>query len=309
MAKVDPADDQNLSSGTHDKLEDLAEERRLTHRSRFWRRLRSERKASIGLLFVSFLVFVALAGPILAPYDPDINDFGLFQPPSLQHPMGTDSFGRDLFSRMIVGTRVSFTIGITAAFVSMVVGVTLGLMSGYYGRWIDSLIMRFIDLLWAFPVIILTVGMVAIFGAGARIVVIAIAIAYLDDFARIVRGEVLSLREEEYTVSARAIGATDTRIIFRHILPNTLAPIIVQVTFAVGLGILAESGLTFLGLGVSPSTPTWGLALNESRDFIRQAWWLSVFPGLAIVFTVLSLNLFGDGLRDTLDVRSVGDAG
>jgi peptide/nickel transport system permease protein len=149
--------------------------------------------------------------------------------------------------------------------------------------------------------------LVAIFGAGARNVVIAIAIAYLDDFARVVRSEVLRIREEEFTIAARALGAKDERIIFRHILPNTLAPIIVQATFAVGLGILAESGLTFLGLGVNPSTPTWGLALNDSRDFIQQAWWLSIFPGLAIVFTVLSLNLFGDGLRDALDVRSVGD--
>jgi peptide/nickel transport system permease protein len=189
----------------------------------------------------------------------------------------------------------------------MVVGVTLGLVSGYFGGWIDSIIMRFIDLLWAFPVIILTVALVAIFGAGARNVVIAIAIAYLDDFARVVRSEVLRIREEEFTIAARALGAKDERIIFRHILPNTLAPIIVQATFAVGLGILAESGLTFLGLGVNPSTPTWGLALNDSRDFIQQAWWLSIFPGLAIVFTVLSLNLFGDGLRDALDVRSVGD--
>ncbi|MGH9173171.1 MAG: ABC transporter permease, partial [Vicinamibacterales bacterium] len=197
--------------------------------------------------------------------------------------------------------------GIAAAVTSMIVGVMLGLAAGYYGGWIDSIIMRFIDLLWAFPVIILTVGMVAVFGAGARNVVIAIALAYLDDFARVVRAEVLSIREEEYALAARAIGLGDGRIMFRHVLPNTLAPIIVQATFAVGLGILAESGLTFLGLGVNPSTPTWGLALNESRDFIRQAWWISVFPGLAIVFTVLGLNLFGDGLRDALDVRSVGD--
>jgi peptide/nickel transport system permease protein len=290
-----------------DRLDQLAEQRRSERGSRFWRRLRRERKAFIGILFVVFLAFVSLFGPYLAPYDPDDDDFGLFESPSLSHPMGTDSFGRDLFSRMIIGTRVSFTIGIAAAITSMMVGVLLGLAAGYYGGWIDSIIMRCIDLLWAFPVIILTVGMVAIFGAGARNVVIAIALAYLDDFARVVRAEVLSIREEEYALAARAIGLTHGRIMFRHVLPNTLAPIIVQATFAVGLGILAESGLTFLGLGVNPSTPTWGLALNESRDFIRQAWWISVFPGLAIVFTVLGLNLFGDGLRDALDVRSVGD--
>lgn len=275
---------------------------------RFWRRLQRERKALVGLIFVVFLAAIALAGPLLAPYDPDADDFGLFENPSLDHPFGTDSFGRDLFSRMIVGTRISFSVGLLAASSSLAVGVVLGLLAGYYGGWIDSVISRFIDLLWAFPVIILAVGMVAVFGAGFRNVVVAIALAYLDDFARIVRAEVLRLREEDYTLAARAIGAPDRRIMLLHILPNTAAPIIVQATFAVGLGILAEATLTFLGLGVNPTTPTWGLALNEGRDFIRQAWWISVFPGLAIVFTVLSLNLFGDGLRDALDVKTVGDA-
>lgn len=293
--------------GALDQLERLAEQRRTTQGNRLWRRLKSERKAFVGVLFLAFLIIVAIFGTVFAPYGPDEHDFGLMQSPSLDHPMGTDSFGRDLFSRIILGTRVSLSIGLAAAFLAMVVGVALGVLAGYYGGWLDSLIMRLIDLLWAFPVIILTVGMVAIFGAGARNVIIAVALAYIDDFARVVRGEVLRLREEEYMVAARSIGARDLRIMGRHTLPNIAAPIIVQATFAVGLGILAESGLTFLGLGVDPSTPTWGLALNEGRDFVRNAWWISVFPGLAIVFTVLALNLFGDGLRDTLDVRSVED--
>jgi peptide/nickel transport system permease protein len=208
---------------------------------------------------------------------------------------------------VIAGTRISFTVGLLAALSAMVVGVLLGLIAGYYGGWLDSLIMRAVDLLWAFPVIILAVAMVAVFGAGFRNVIIAIAVAYVDDFARIVRAQVLSLREEDYTTAARAIGAQNRRIMFAHILPNMAAPIIVQTTFAVGLGILAEAALTFIGLGVNPSTPTWGMALNEGRDFVRQAWWISVFPGLAIVFTVLGLNLFGDGLRDALDVKSVGE--
>lgn len=295
----------SLETVDTDRLDQLSEQRREQQGNRFWRRLRSERKALVGLIFISFLAVVAAVGPWIAPYDPDTDGLGLFVSPSLDHPFGTDSFGRDLFSRIIVGTRVSFTIGITAAIVSMVIGVLIGLTAGYFGGWIDSVLMRFIDLLWAFPVIIITIGMVAVFGAGARNVVIAIALAYLDDFARVVRAEVLSIREEEYSIAARAIGSSNGRIMFRHILPNTAAPIIVQATFAVGLGILAESGLTYLGLGVNPSTPTWGLALNEGRDFIRQAWWISVFPGLAIVFTVLGLNLFGDGLRDALDVKSV----
>ena len=290
-----------------DVLEQMAEQRRATSGSRVWRRLRSQPKAYVGLIFVLVLLILTLFGPLLAPHDPDATDFDLFVEPSLDHPMGTDSFGRDLLSRMIVGTRVSFTIGILASVSSAIVGVALGLVAGYRGGWVDSLIMRIIDLIWAFPVIILTVGMVAIFGAGARNVVIAIAVAYIDDFARVVRGDVLSLREEEFTVAARAIGLRDWRIMIRHILPNLLAPVIILATFAVGLGILAESGLTFLGIGVDPSTPTWGLSLNEGRDFVRRAWWISVFPGLAIMITVLALNLLGDGLRDALDVKSVGE--
>ncbi|MBA2759073.1 MAG: ABC transporter permease [Chloroflexia bacterium] len=279
-----------------------------SNQRRFWRKLRGERKAMIGIVIVIVLAVVAVLGPFLAPYDPDADDFDLFSPPSMDHPLGTDSFGRDILSRMLSGTQVSFTVGISVALLSLVVGVTLGLVAGYFGGWLDSLISRFLDLLWAFPEIILAVGMVAVFGAGIRNIIIAVALAYVDDFARVVRAEVLRLREEEYSLAARAMGASHARIMLRHILPNTLAPIIVQATFAVGLGILAESGLTFLGLGVSPSTPTWGLILNEGRDFIQRAWWISVFPGLAIMITVLGLNLLGDGLRDTLDVKGVNEA-
>jgi peptide/nickel transport system permease protein len=286
----------------------LSEQRREAQSNRFWHRLKSERKAFLGLFFVAFLALVALTAPVLAPYDPDADDFDLLTSPSLDHPMGTDSFGRDLLSRVILGTRVSFIVGVIAALLSMLIGVTLGVLSGYYLGWIDSLIMRFIDLLWAFPGIILAMAMVAIYGAGMKNVILAIAVTNVIAFSRIVRGQVLSLRQEEFTVAARAIGVRDGRIMVRHLLPNVAAPIIVQVTLTVGFGILAETGLTFLGLGVNPATPTWGQALNESRNFIDRAWWLAVFPGLAIGFTVLSLNLFGDGLRDALDVKSVGDA-
>jgi peptide/nickel transport system permease protein len=270
---------------------------------RLLRRLRSERKAIAGLTIIILLALVAIFGPVLAPYHPDADDFGILQAPSLEHPMGTDSFGRDLLSRLIIGTRVSFTVGFLAAIVALTIGGTLGLMAGYYGRWVDSVISRAVDLLWAFPVIILAVALVAIFGAGFRNVVIAIAVAYIDDFARIVRGETLSQREQDFTMAARALGARDDEVMVRHIMPNLVAPLTVQLSFAVGLGILTESTLTFLGLGVNPATPTWGLAINEGRDFVRQAWWISVFPGLAIVITVMALNLLGDGLRDALDPR------
>ena len=260
-----------------------------------------------GLVIIALLALLAMFGPLLAPYHPDADDFGILQAPTLEHPMGTDSFGRDLFSRIIIGTRVSFSVGVLAAGAALAIGGTLGLAAGYYGRWVDSLISRAVDLLWAFPVIILAVALVAIFGAGFRNVVIAIAVAYIDDFARIVRGETLSLREQDFTMAARALGARDDEVMVRHIVPNLIAPLTVQLSFAVGLGILTESTLTFLGLGVNPATPTWGLALNEGRDFVRQAWWISVFPGLAIVITVMALNLLGDGLRDALDVRGVSD--
>jgi peptide/nickel transport system permease protein len=290
-----------------DAISALTAGRRRSTGMRLLRRLRGERKVLVGAVIIAILALIALFGPLLAPFDPDADDFGILQPPSIEHPMGTDSFGRDLFSRMIIGTRVSFSVGFLAAAVALTVGGLLGIVAGFYGRWVDSVISRAVDLLWAFPVIILAVALVAIFGAGMRNVVIAIAVAYIDDFARIVRGETLSLREEDFTTAARALGARDAEIMFRHIGPNLVAPLTVQLSFAVGLGILTESTLTFLGLGVNPATPTWGLALNEGRDFIRQAWWISVFPGLAIVVTVLALNLLGDGLRDALDVRGVSD--
>jgi peptide/nickel transport system permease protein len=277
--------------------------------ARLWQRLRREKKAIVGMVLIVALAVIALFGSWMAPYHPDADDFGLLQPPSLEHPLGTDSFGRDLLSRLMIGTRVSFSVGFLAAAIALVVGSVLGLVAGFYGRWIDTVISRGLDLLWAFPEIILAVAMVAIFGAGFSNVVVAIAVAYFDDFARIVRGETLSLRESDFTMAARALGARDWEIMGRHITPNLIAPLTVQLSFAVGIGILTESTLTFLGLGVNPATPTWGLALNEGRDFIRQAWWISVFPGLAIVITVLALNLLGDGLRDALDVRGVNDAG
>lgn len=276
--------------------------------SRLWRRLRGNRKALLGAIFFTGLAVIAVIGPVIAPYDPDNGTFGLFKAPTFAHPFGTDSFGRDLFSRVLIGTRISLTIGVASALLAMMIGVTLGVLSGYYGRWVDTLIMRYIDLQWAFPVLILNIGLVAVFGAGARNLIIAIGISYITGFTRIVRAEVMKVRRSDYATAASAIGASDTRIIIRHILPNVAAPIIVQVTFAVALGILAEAGLTFLGLGVNPSTPTWGLLLNESRDFMRRAWWISVFPGLAIMTTVMALNLFGDGLRDVLDVVGGDDA-
>lgn len=304
---IQPMDSAVISGLSGAEQLERLQDQRTTQGSRFWRRIRAEKKAFLGLIFVVLLTIIAIAGPVLAPYGADNTDFDQLAAPTLHHPMGTDSFGHDLFSRVILGTRVSYSVGIIGALLSMIVGVAGGVVAGYYGGWIDNLIMRIVDLIWAFPAIVLAMGLVSIYGAGMRNVIIAIAIANMVAYARIVRGDVLSLRASDFTVAARAIGVRDWRIMLRHLLPNVAAPIIVQMTLTVGFGILTETGLTFLGLGVNPATPTWGQALNESRNFIHQAWWLAVFPGLAIGFTVLSMNLLGDGLRDALDVRNVND--
>lgn len=196
--------------------------------------------------------------------------------------------------------------GISTVALALVAGVTLGVVAGYYGGWIDNIIMRYIDLQWAFPNFIIAVYLVAVFGTGLLNVIVAIALAFLDDFARIARSMVLTLKEEQFVDAARVQGFSDARIMFRHILPNAQAPIIVQATVSVSYAILGEASLSFLGLGVGPNTPTWGLILADGRSFISQAWWLGVYPGLAIMLVVLSINFVGDGLRDALDVRDTG---
>jgi peptide/nickel transport system permease protein len=270
-----------------------------------WDRLRRDKKAMASLVVVALLVFVAALGPVLAPHDPTAQQFDILQPPSLEHPMGTDSLGRDVLSRVIAGARVSAMVGLGVALVGMSIGVTLGLLAGFFGGWVDDVIGRYVDLQWAFPELILAIALISIFGIGVEKVIIAIAFAYVDDFARLARAEALRLKEEEFVLAARVTGISSRGIIVGEILPNAIGPIVVLATIAVGLGILGEATLTFLGLGVEPSTPTWGLILEESRDFFQQAWWLSIFPGLAIVVTVLSLNLLGDSLRDAMDIRAV----
>jgi peptide/nickel transport system permease protein len=270
-----------------------------------WGRLRQDKKAMTSLAVVALLVFVAAFGPVLAPHDPTAQQFDILQPPTLEHPMGTDSLGRDVLSRVIAGARVSAMVGLGVALVGMLIGVTLGLLAGFFGGWVDDVIGRYVDLQWAFPELILAIALISIFGIGVEKVIIAIAFAYVDDFARLARAEALRLKEEEFVLAARVTGISSRGIIVGEILPNAIGPIVVLATIAVGLGILGEATLTFLGLGVDPSTPTWGLILEESRDFFQQAWWLSIFPGLAIVVTVLSLNLLGDSLRDAMDIRAV----
>ncbi|SMO46807.1 ABC transporter permease [Halorubrum cibi] len=264
-------------------------------------------KAKIGVVIVTLFVIAAIFAPELAPYDPMAQDFTPLQAPALssETPLGTDSFGRDLLSRLMYGARISLGVGLGAVLFGAVTGVLLGLVAGFYGGWIDDLLMRSVDVMWAFPWLLIAIMLVAIFGQGVWNVIIAVGFAYIDDFARITRGEVLSIREEEYVLAAESIGLGNSEIIFEEVFPNTVAPIIVQFTVLVARAMLAEATLSFLGLGVKPSTPTWGALLGQGRDFITTAWWISILLGLLIMITVLGINLFGDALRDAFDVREV----
>ncbi len=274
-----------------------------------WRYLLRDKKALIGLITLAVLVLAAIAAPWITPFDPNAMDYEMIEAPSLVHLLGTDDLGRDLLTRLIYGTRISLFVGLSTVVISLVIGIALGVIGGYYGGWFDAIIMRYIDLQWAFPNFIIAVYLVAVFGTGLSNVIVAISLAFIDDFARIARGMVLTIREEQYVDAARTVGASDSRIMWRHILPNAMAPIIVQATVCVSYAILAEAGLSFLGLGVESSTPTWGLILADARSFISRAWWLGVFPGLFIMVTVLSINFLGDALRDVLDVREITDPG
>jgi peptide/nickel transport system permease protein len=288
-----------------------------TFRDRLIRGLKEDKLAFLGGIVVVVFVFTALFAPYVAPH-PEGAYFNTFQEPNsvsngdfdddgtaeaVYHPLGTDSYGRDMLSRLIYGSRVSLFVAAATVFIAFTLGTTIGLVAGYYGGWIDDVLMRYVDFQWAFPELILAIGIIAYLGGlGITNVIIAISLAYIDDFARLIRGEVLSLREEEYIQAARAVGMSNTRIMMKEILPNAVAPLIVQATLMIPLAILAEAGLSFLGLGVKATTPTWGLMLNQGMTFMNQAWWISIMPGIAIMIIVLGFNMFGDGLRDAFDI-------
>lgn len=267
------------------------------------RRLSRDGRATAGAVVLAVAVIGAIFAPWLAPFDPNDQTADILSSPGARHLLGTDDLGRDLFSRILFGARVSLFVGVATVLLATTFGVFMGVIAGYYGRWVDMLVMRYIDLQWAFPNFIIAVGLVAIFGTGLENVIVAITLAFLDDFARIARAMVLSIREEDYVAAAKAVGASDQRIVLRHVLPNAVSPLIVQGTVSISYAILGEAALSFLGLGVKPTTPTWGLILNDARPFFISAWWLGVFPGLAIMLIVLAINFVGDGLRDLLDVR------
>jgi ABC-type dipeptide/oligopeptide/nickel transport system permease subunit len=271
---------------------------------RWWRRFARSKGAVFGLAVFVAIVLMAVFADALAPYDPLAQGVGKpLERPSWAHWAGTDSFGRDMASRIIHGSRIALEVGILAVLLAMVVGVTLGLVAGYYGGWLDIVIMRVMDALFAFPIIILAIAMMAIIGFGVINVIIAVAVGFIAPFARVTRGDVLAVKEEPYIEAARLAGIGSLPIIVRHVLPNVAAPIIVQAALRVSGAIITESGLSFLGLGPPPPTPVWGSMIAEGRNFVVMAPHISTMPGLALMLAVIGLNLFGDGLRDTLDPK------
>lgn len=277
----------------------------VAHRSRLRTTVETvlrNRMAVTGLVILVLLILVAIFAPALAPYS--INEVDIpnrLSGPSALHWFGTDDLGRDVFSRVIIAARVSLQVGFIAVGIAVAIGVPVGLIAGYYGGWADSILMRLMDILFSIPAIVLAIAILAALGPDITNAMVAIGVVYTPIFARITRGSVLSLRQAVFVTAARSLGAADIRILRSHILPNVIAPIIVQTSLSLAFAILAEAALSFLGLGVQPPAPAWGRMLSEAQGFLQQAPWMAIFPGAAIFLTVFAFNAFGDGLRDALD--------
>ncbi|MGN8772314.1 nickel transporter permease [Paenibacillus barengoltzii] len=269
-----------------------------------WKAFRKNKIAMAGLIMIVFFILIAILAPVIAPYEFDkqvLRD--RLKPPSSSHWFGTDDLGRDLFTRVLYGARISLWVGTFSVVGSIILGTILGILAGFYGKWIDMVISRLFDILLAFPSILLAIAIVAILGPSLQNALLAIAIVNIPTYGRLVRAKVLSLKNEEYITAARAIGMKNSAILLRHILPNSLTPIIVQGTLGIATAIIEAAALGFLGLGAQPPTPEWGKMLSDSRQLIATAPWTVVFPGISIMLTVLAFNLMGDGLRDALDPR------
>jgi len=268
------------------------------------KRLFRNKAAVFGLIIIALMFLCALFAPMLATYDFAKQDLpSMLQPPSKAHIFGTDEFGRDIYSRIVYGSRVSLEVGFLAVGISLLAGLVLGSVAGYYGRTLDSVICALIDIALAFPMTLLAIAIIAILGPGLFNVCLAIALSSWGSFARIVRGQFLSLKNQEFVEAAKILGYSDVRIIFRHILPNSLAPLVVLTTLEVPKAIIVEATLSFLGLGIQPPLPSWGSIMSSGRSFLFDAPWITVFPGVMIILVVMGFNLFGDALRDTLDPR------
>lgn len=262
---------------------------------------------TLALGFIVTVILVAIAAPLVATHDPLAQDYeAIFSSPSTDHLFGTDRLGRDVFSRVVYGARISLAVGILAVGVGMALGIPLGLVAGYAGGWVDNVLMRLMDAILVIPGLMFALALMAVLEPNLQNVMIALGLNSMPNYARLIRGQALSIVENEYVAASRSLGCSNRRIIFRHIFPNALSPVIVQASLAMGYAVLAEAGLGFLGVGVQPPTPTWGSVLNQGAPYLEQAWWVSFFPGLAIFLLVLSFNLVGDALRDMLDPRLRG---
>lgn len=277
--------------------------------SDLWRRFRKNRLGLLGMGVVLALAVVALLAPLIAPYGPNDQNYGeLLQPPGARHWMGTDELGRDVLSRVLYGARISLLAGAISVAVALGFGLPIGLCSGYYRGFLDEVIvMRLTDAMQAFPFLILALALAAALGPGFINAMVAVGIGFTPGFIRVVRAQVLAQREQDYVQAARAMGATDLRIMFLHILPNSLAPILVQASLAMAAAVIFEAGLSYLGLGTQPPTPSWGSMLKIAQGYLVQASWMAVWPGVAIFIAVMGFNLLGDGIRDMMDPRSRGD--
>jgi len=272
----------------------------------FWRRFKRNRLAIVGLVIVAIMLLTATLAPLIAPSDPQAQDYGLtLQPPGEGGLMGTDSLGSDVFSRVVFGARISLYSSLISVGIALLIGVPVGLTSGYFrGIWDEWIVMRVVDSLQAFPFLILALVIAAILGGGLGYAMIAIGIGFIPAFVRITRAQVLTVRSLDYVDAARAIGTGHIGIMLRHVLPNSLPPLLVQTTLAVGYAIIAEATLSFLGLGAEPGQPSWGSMLFQAQSYLTTAWWMAFFPGMAIFFAVLGFNLLGDGVREALDPRT-----
>ncbi len=271
----------------------------------FWPRLLSRPAARFGLGLLTLLILAALLAPVLAPDAPNAQNWlDRLKPPSAQHPFGTDAFGRSVLTRVLYGARISLLAGILPVALGLTVGTTIGILAGYFGKNTDRLFMRLMDVLLAFPGLLLALAIIGTLGPGFKNAVIAIGVGMIPVFARLSRAEVMNVKTNDFVEAAGALGAGHARIIFRHLLPSMTSPLVVQSTISIGSAILSTAGLSFLGLGVQPPTSDWGEMLSSARRYLPGAWWLTVFPGIMIALTVLSFNLIGDGLRDALDPRA-----
>lgn len=295
---------EGASLSTHIQDDSLLIREPLSQRAIVWRSLRRNKLALSALIIVALLFLTTFGAPFFTAYDPiEMSPRERLQAPSIQHWLGTDSFGRDMWARILYGGRVSLSVGIAAVTLLMAIGILLGAIAGYFGGWTDSAIMRFVDVMLSIPNFFLLLTIVALFGPSLRNTMIIIGLTSWMATARIVRGQFLAERQKDYVTSARCVGATHLRIIWSHLLPNTAATIIVYATLWFAFSVILEASLSYLGLGAQPPTPSWGNMLREGRRYMRDAWWVTTFPGLFIFLTAICFNILGDGLRDALDPR------